>query len=362
MTTKKKASKSTALVPVEKRAIAALGLTHQEKELVSLAAATAHIVTITNDDGYKQVDSARKALKRTRLEIQKTGDETIEDAKRVVKLADAELTRLVGIIETEEDRLNTLQDARDTEVEKQRQAEIDREVARQAALEERIVELRGNQTLLPTSGSALLAEHISDLQAIPVDESFEEYRERAAAAKAEGLIRLRTLHTAAIAHEAEQKKIEEDRAELARLKAEAAERERKEKIARDAEAARVRAEETAAQAERDRIVAEDQRLAAERAEIEREAAELLKASEPAPLPAPAPTFPAEGVWLLAPTVPAAETAEQEPESMTDRIEVAPPTRDELIAALTSYYDVNDDTVLAWLASHDWREALTELAA
>jgi hypothetical protein len=333
VTAKKKSGKALATLPIAERAVVALGMREREQELIELAASTATIAAITNPDGYKQVRAARIALKNERLAIQKTGKDARDDATKFSKAVIAEENRLIALIEPEEKRLGVLQDEEDTRLETERQAEIDREVERQAKLQERVAELRGNQMLLPTSGANLIAEHIGDLEAIAVDESFEEFREQAEVAKTQGLTRLRALHTAAIAHQAEQKKIAEDRAELTRLKAEAAERERKDKIAQ-----------------------------VKRVEIERQAAELLKASEPAPPPAPAPEFPAEGVWLLAPTVPAADTAEQDPESVADSIEIAPPTRDELIAALTSYYGVDDNTILAWLSSHDWREALTELAA
>lgn len=340
MSAKTKAdSKSTALVPAEKRAIMALGLQHREKEFISLAAATAHIVTITNDDGYKQVDTARKTLKRERLGVQKIGDEKIDDAKRVVKLADAELTRLVGILESEEDRLMALQDARDNEIETQRQAEIDAEIARQAALQERIAELQGNRTLLATSGSALIAEHIADLVAIAVDGTFEECREQAEAAKAEGLEWLRALWTTAVAHETEQRQIAEDRAELARLKAENARLAAEKKADQDKVDADIKRQTTEARGLRDAhdpAITAGETVVFESGERLQPFGNLASYTGLSAIPTPAPDH--------APTA-------------TTSI----PSRGQIVAALCAHFVLDEAQILTVLARIDWREALAEAA-
>lgn len=341
MNAKKKApvSKSTALVPVEKRAIVALGLQHREKELATLAAATAHIVTITNDDGYKQVDSARKALKRERLATQKAGDEKIEDGKRVIKLADAELTRLVGIAKTEEDRLQTLQDSRDTEIEEQRQAAVAAEVARQANLQKRVAELHGCQMLLATSGSALIAEHIDDLEAIPVDESFEECREQAESAKAEGLTRLRALHASAVAHEAAQRKIAADLAELAERRA------------------------------------QDTKREVAPAEVSRTGHGIAISWQPAPpvtteifsYTSVAPQTDPQSEWEIPPNVPtlsAASASDVTDEASLQNITFESsiiPTREEILAAMSAYFGEDAATVQGWLSQIDWRTTRAEAA-
>lgn len=366
MNTKKKsaASKSTALVPVEKRAVAALGLQHREKELVTLAAATTHIVTITNDDGYKQVDAARKALKRERLAIQKVGDETIEEAKRVVKLADAELTRLVGIIESEEDRLKTLQDARDTEVEDQRQAEITAEMARQEALQARIAELQGNQTLSSTSGSALIAEHISDLEGIAVDESFEELLQQALDAKVAGLAWLREVHAGAVAHEAAQEKLRADLAELQRLRTEAAvraaadaEREHAAKVERDAEAERhaaqlkQQADEAAReQAARQKIIDDSERIATEQKSVDWSSP---LGSVPAQSCLPTVTLQTLRGDLSPESCESSNATSEEGDAI--------PSREQIVAALCDDFLLDEVQILAVLSRIDWQEALAEAA-
>jgi hypothetical protein len=380
---KKKPGKSVAALPPVERAVVAIGISEErEKELIALAASTKDITSITNDDGYKQVDSARKALKRERLDIETVCEETREDAQKFSKAVIARQKYLVGLTKPEEDRLQALQTERDNELERERQAAIDAELARQAALQERIAELRGNQLLTPTSGSVLLAEHISDLEAVPVDESFEEHRQHAETTKASGLSRLRELHAAALAHEAEQKRIADERAELAKLRAEAVQREAEQKerdrlaqVERDAEAARQREtlrlqqeeldrraqeQEQAAQAERDRISAEQKRLDDERAELVRQQEELRIASlppEPPPQPAAIVDIPSEpqGGWIV---TPGWGNAAPEADSTTA---ATIPTADEIITALADAYAESDDTVLGWLRAIDWNAEVAEAA-
>ena len=365
--------KGKELVPVAVRAITALGMKECESELTQLAASTVDIVSITNPDGYKQVRSARLVLKNLRVEIQNAGKAAREDATAFSKAVIAEERRLIALIQPEEARLEALEAAEDQRIEAEKQAEIDRELARQASLQERVAELRGCQMLTPTSGSELLAQHIADLEAIVIDDSFQEYFEQAQATKAAGLSRLRELHAAAIGHETEQRRLAAERAELERLRAEAAQRVREEAergrqaaAARQAEerrhAEQLRAQVEAAereQRERQRLIdaenervraaneAEQQRLAAERAEIERQQAELRKAQEPAPT--------------------APETSEMLSDAAVESaLESAPsiktlPSREEIVDALCDEFGLTEVETVTALAQFDWRTNLAEAA-
>lgn len=321
-------TEQTTALTVLQRAVAAIGITaEREKELRDLAARTNGINAITNKDGYQQVHSGRMALKNERLSIQNLAKEARDDATKFSKAVIAEEKRIIAIISPEEDRLQKLQDDYDAAVEAEKQAKIAAEQQRVADLQERVAELRGNRMLSPTSGSELIAEHIGDVEGIAIDDTFQEFREQAELAKAEGLEWLRKVHAAAVAHEAEQARIKAEREELAKLRAEQAERdrvaaierkaladqqaaeaaaerariaeeERQAKALREAEAAKqaeeIRqmriAQETAAAAERKRIAdeeaaakavreAEAKKLADERAEFERQQAETRRAKE-----------------------------------------------------------------------------------
>ena len=365
--------KGKELVPVAVRAVTALGMKERETELTQLAASTVDIVSITNPDGYKQVRAARLVLKNLRVEIQNAGKAAREDATAFSKAVIAEEKRLIGLIQPEEARLEALEVAEDQRIEAEKQAEIDRELARQADLQERVAELRGCQILTPTSGSELIAEHIGDLEGIAIDDSFQEFREQAESTRAAGLARLRELHAAAVAHEAEQERLAAERAELERLRAEAAqrareeaERERQAAAARQAEqrrhAEQLRAQAEAAereQRERQRLIdaenervraaneAEQQRLAAERAEIERQQAELRKAQEPAPT--------------------TLETNETLPDAAVESaLESAPsvkalPSREEIVDALCDEFGLTEVEAVTALAQFDWRTTLADAA-
>lgn len=365
---------------VTERAKRALVVTKTEDELKALAAKSLSITTITNDDGREQVHVARVSLKNTRVEIQRLGKEARDDATKFSKAVIAEEKRLIALIEPEEERLQKLQNAYDEAIQAEKQARIDAEMKRVADLQERLAELRGNRMLTPTSGADLIAEHIKDIEEIAVDESFEEFREQAEAAKTDGLKWLSNLHAAAAAHETEQARIVAEREELARLRAEEekrqaaerariAEEERQAKIAReiedakhaeelrqrqeaqakaDAEAKRLRDEEAAkhaaelkaqrekqeaeAAAERKRIAdeeavakairdAEAAKLAAERAEFERQQAETRRAKEEE------------------------ERGERERSRLAS---IKKPADEEIIGVLARHYNVPASKVIEWV--------------
>lgn len=381
--------KGKELVPVSIRAVTALGMQERDTELTTLAHSTANITAITNADGYNQVRSARLVLKNLRVEIQNAGKGAREDATAFSKAVIAEEKRLVGLIHPEEVRLEAMETAEDARVEAERQAEIDREIARQAALQERIAELNGNRMLTPTSGASLLADHISDLESIAVDESFEELKQEAETVKAAGLAWLREIHAAAVAHEAEQKRLADERVELQRLRKEAAERaaaqaeeERQAKAARDAEAARhaehlrrqaedaakeqaarqkiidnnnarIAAEQRAAQ---DKLDAEAARQAEAQREIERQQEELRIASLPQPV-AESPVIETLAEW----TRPESVTAMLQEGRFGAEPETTIPTADEIVSALVDIYGESDETVLSWLRGIDWNAEVSEAA-
>jgi len=363
---------TTALTVVE-RAQKALVIKQTEDDLKALAAKTADITTITNADGRQQVHAAYMVLKNERIDIQKRGKEARDEATKFSKAVIAEEDRIIGIISPEEDRLQKLRDDWDDAREAEKQAKIAAEQRRVADLQERVAELRANRMLSPTLGSDLIAEHISDLEGSAVDDSFEDFREQAELAKADGLKWLRDLHAAAVAHEAEQARIKAEREELARLRSEQAERdrlaeierkaladkqaaeaaaerariaeeERQAKAARDAESAKHAeelrvmrvAQQQAAEAERKRIAeeeasakalrdAEAKKLADERAEFERQQAEARRVKEEQ------------------------ERVQREQARLAS---IKKPADDELLGVLAKHYNVPATKVVEWILAMD----------
>lgn len=333
---------------VVQRAVVALGQAGRETELKELASKSASITVITNKAGYDQAHAARMMLKNTRLDIQRLGKAARDDATQFSKAVIAEEKRLVALVETEEKRLENLQWGYDMKLQEEKERAAAAEQKRISDLQERIEELRGPHFLTASSGSKLIAEHIGDIERLPVDDSFQEFRQQAFDAKAGGLARLRELHGAALAHEAEQEQIKAEREELARLrKAEesrqAAERARlaeEERVAREAREAEAREQaealrrqreeqEAAAKAERERIAQENRRLAAERAEFQRQQEEARKARE-------------------------AEERER-----TEQARIAAlkrPSDAELVDVLAKHYRAPAAKVVEWLAATNWQEA------
>lgn len=258
---------------------------------------------VDTTEGMEAAKEARRAVREPRLDVERIRKAAKAPLLALGKRLDSEAARITAELEKIEDPIHLQIKHEEDRKEAEKQARIAAELARVAAIQERIEELRGCQTLTPTSGSKLISEHISDLERIPVDDSFAEFRPRAEDAKVAGLARLTALLATALAFEAEQDRIRLERAELARLRAEQAERDRlarEEQARKDAEAAAERARlEAVAKAERDaeaarqaeanriereRIAEEDKRLAAQRAadlaiarahaqEIEKERAE-----------------------------------------------------------------------------------------
>jgi hypothetical protein len=172
------------------------------------------------------------------------------------------------------------------------------EKARVADLEDRLRDFTDDLPGLD-SPSAVIADVIEDVEGIPIDDTWQEFKDRAAAAKTGTLNVLRDLLEKARVREAEQAELERLRAEKAerdaaeqrrlaaeRQKAEAerierekaqfaeraaqAERERAEREKREAEERHKRELEAAAERERRAVEAERQRVAAEQAKAEAE--------------------------------------------------------------------------------------------
>lgn len=304
------------------------------------------VYDVTTTAGMNEAKVARAAIREPRYEIERIRKAAKAPILALGKKLDAEAARITGELEKLETPIDNAIKAEEQRKEAEKEARVQAELKRVTDLQERVAYLRGNQTLSASSGSALIADHINDLESEPVDESLQEFQQAGADAKAAGLQRLRDLHAAALAHEAEQERIKAEREELAKLRAaeqerQAAERarlaeeERVARAARDAEA-REQAEEirkqreeqeAAARAERERNAAEERRLREERAEFQRQQEEARKARE------------AEE----------AAKAEQARIAALKRPEDA-----ELIDVLAKHYRAPAATVIGWLAAMDWK--------
>jgi hypothetical protein len=275
---------------VPERAAVALGAAEHEKHLITLAKKYSDITKIANVAGRDQVHAGYMELKNARVAIEKAGKDAREDANAFQKAVIDEVKRLTAITTAEEARLQVLRDEFDAEREREKAAKAAAEKARVDGIRKRIAEMQAIPAMLVGKRSATIATAIEGLEAVEITlGSFAEFAGEAEMAKIATVAKLGEMLTAQVAHEKEQERLAEERAELERLRREAAERERQiaearaldERLAREArerEEARLRAEREAHEAElRKEREAEQAKLAAERAEIARQQAELAAA-------------------------------------------------------------------------------------
>ncbi len=266
-------SEVKALAPIE-RAQVALGSSETEKTLNALIESSREITSITNADGHKQCHAQRVVLKKTRIEIEKTGKSARDDAIAFSKAVIGEERRLIGIIEPEETRLQGLQDAWEAQIaaEKAEKERIEQE--RKAGIKALI---DTNFSMVPVSllsaGSAGVLEALRTMQDTAIGDEYQEMGFEAENAKLIAVSQLNTMYSAAVAREvAEAERIAQ--AEAARIKAEKDAADARAEAKRQADAAKLEREraeaERIAQAEAARKQAE-QEAAVARAEAKRQA-------------------------------------------------------------------------------------------
>lgn len=216
---------------------------------------------VTTKKGRDAIASIAHKVARSKTALDNIGKELVAELKDVPKKIDAERKRM-------RDTLDQWKD----DVRKPLTDWEEAEKARVAMHQNNIETIREAVIGAQTEPSSALQARISELQAMVIDATWQEFEEEASLAKYETLESLRDAVAKRQAYEAEQ-------AELARLRAEAAEREQKEReerIAREAEERAKQQAEAAAQAERD---ASARREAQAKADADRRELELKLAAE-----------------------------------------------------------------------------------
>jgi len=371
---------------VAERAAVALNSSEHERKLLELAQASKSITGITNPAGREQCHGARMALKRVRVEIEKTGKAAREDATAFSKAVIAEQQRLISLTEPEEKRLTQIQDEYDERIAAEKRAKAAAEARRVAVIQERIEAIRETVLEAVAKTSEQIADHIRAVESTVIDETFAEFQQQAEGAKASTLVRLRLAHVNAEKLEAEQKRLAEERAELARQKAAeelraAQERERiaeeqrrareaaaaeaarqaeqlrRQREEQDAENARIRAKQEAdAQAERDRLAEEGRRLSAQKAAQEaqerqqreaREAEDRRLAEQRAQLEREQEALRVQQEAIAKPSDPVEATSA---EDVQPAVADAPqrPSDEEIVEAVAQAFFVSEPMALGWI--------------
>jgi hypothetical protein len=288
-----KKNETTELTVVERAAIA-LNAVEARTKLSELVAQSSTIVEIKNNAARDQAHSAAMTIRTRRTDIRKTGKEARDDAIKFSKAVISEEDALVAIIEPEETRLLTLRDAWDEAREAEKRAKVEAEARRIAAIREHIDDIRSIVAQVVGQSSTYIETEIMDLVALQIDTArFAEMTGDAEVARGETLDKLRTMFDAAVAAEAEAKRLADERAEIERQRAALAEeqriasearaeQERKEAAARAEQERAERSRRDAEEAERREALAKadaimraereahEQRMAAERAELQRQ--------------------------------------------------------------------------------------------
>ncbi|WP_244127746.1 hypothetical protein [Burkholderia gladioli] len=359
---------TTTELTVVERAAASLQSTERETALRELVAKSTDLVKIKNAAAREQVHGAAMALRTARTDIEKAGKAARDDANAFSKAVIAEEKRLVAITEPEEKRLLALRQAWDDEREAEKEAKRQAEALRVASIRERIDVIRALAARMVGRPSFAVAAEIEALEVLDISlDRFQELTGEAEAARGATLDKLRELHAAAVAHEAEQtrlaaerEELERQRAELAeqqRLEAEArAEQERIDRERREAEEAARRAQQEREDAERcETLAAEEARLASQRAEMERQQAEIDRREREQREREEAAAREAREREAAAARAKAEEQARAEREQQQREREdflIKGPGIDALVGVISDHYRVESEVVLQWLAAYE----------
>lgn len=215
----------------------------------------AFVPDVSTKKGRDAIASIAHKVARSKTALDNVGKELVADLKEIPKKIDAERKRMRDTLDAWKDEVRAPLNAWE-------QAEADR-VARHT---DRIDWLRNRDDQVAELSAADIQARIAEAEAVEVGPDWEEFEAEAHRVKAATLTVLQLALTKRQAYEAEQ-------AELERLRAEAAQREQKEReerIAREAAEQAQREAEQRAQAEREAAVRREAeaRAAAERRELE----------------------------------------------------------------------------------------------
>jgi hypothetical protein len=233
-----------------------------------------HVPDTRTAKGRKAIASLAAKVSSSKTFLDNAGKKLNEDARAQINIVDAERRKI-------RNRLDALRDEARKPLTEWEEADRKRIADLNSRLDQLSVDV-----VAPDAHSTVIEVAIKAIEATPIDESWQEFFEQAAMRKDNALRMLRERWMAT-------RRREDDEAELARLRAEKEERERKdaeERAAREAEEQRrqaeIRAQEEAARLEREKAEAAErarkdaeEKAAREKAEAERRHQEALERAE-----------------------------------------------------------------------------------
>ena len=242
---------------------------------------------VDTTDGMKAAKEARADVRGYRTGLEKMRKEIKAPALERSRLIDTEAKRITGELVLLEEPIDQQIKEFEARKETERQAKIDAELERVESIQARIEGTRSGVDAIINSprSSVEIAEYMKMYRDQTIDESFQEFQQRAQDAWTAGLARLTDHYQATAEREAEDARIAAEREELAKLRAENEKREAEEQAKREAAEAEAREKREAADkkqreeleeqrkkqaAAQKKIDDENARLAEERADLERE--------------------------------------------------------------------------------------------
>jgi len=269
---------STAIVEYSATEAALADLAQSYKDVVFDVATTTGMQTARK--GRAEIRKYRVDLEAKRIEIK-------APALERCRLIDAEAKRITVELLKLETPLDELIKSEETRKARENAEKERMEAERIAKIQEHIAGYGLLAASMSGKSSTVIAEAIAKMEKLFIGEWAFEFKEQAQAAIDAALTALVEAHQAALDREAEQARIKAEREELARLKAEQAQREREEqariamqvRVQAEAEAharAKIEAEERAA---RERIEAEERKARLAREEADRKAREVIEAEQ-----------------------------------------------------------------------------------
>lgn len=193
---------------------------------------------IATKEGMKQAKELRASFRDIRTGIESARKEAKGPILEAGKKVDAVAKELTDEVAPHEDKYAAEIAAEEARIEEEKQRKLAEERARIEAIEQRIAHIRNIPQSLVAVDSATISARLEELTGKRLEPAmYDEHLESAVNALNATIDKLGNMITEAMEREAEAKRIAEERAELARLKAE---QEAREKAEREAEAERQR--------------------------------------------------------------------------------------------------------------------------
>lgn len=246
----------------------AAGLAELSKQYVGV------VYEVTTTKGLEEARAARAAIRAPRYEVERIRKAAKAPILALGKRLDSEAARITAELEKLEKPIHEQIVHEEQRKERERQAKIEAENKRLADIHARIDAIRNLPVEASGQSSADILALVARAEAIQIGPDFGEFIATARAAHTTTVAALKGLHAQALADEAERERIQREREELARLRAEEEKRQAAER-ARIAEEERVAREAREAEDARraEALRKEREALEAQRAEQERQAAE-----------------------------------------------------------------------------------------